>query len=249
MTTLPARRALALSLAALTLSAAAQAQDPATPAPAPAPAPATEAAAPAPAAAAPKDARSYALGVALATNVMEGYQDTNVDPKVLLEGFTAKLNGAALAMSEDAIRTEVGKFAEEMDPAARNTKAGQKFLEENKSKEGVKTTASGLQYIVLKEGDGPSPTAADTVTAHYTGTLLNGEKFDSSVDRGEPAEFELGRVIQGWQEALPLMKKGGKIKAWIPGDLAYGEMPPPGSPIEPNALLVFEIELLKINGK
>jgi FKBP-type peptidyl-prolyl cis-trans isomerase len=240
----PTSLVLALSLAA-TLSLSAQDTPPAPPAP---PTEAPAAAAPA-SPNAPSDPRSYALGVALADSVMDGYKDTNIDLKVLVESFSAKINGQPLAMPQDVIEAEVRKFAEEMDPAARNKKAGEKFLEENKAKDGVKATASGLQYVVLKEGEGDSPTKADTVTAHYTGTLLDGTVFDSSVERGEPAEFELGRVIQGWQEALPLMKKGGKIKVWIPGELAYGEMPPPGSPIAPNSTLVFEIELLKINGK
>ena len=241
-------RALALTFATLALAPLAHSEDMAAPAAAP-----TETAAPAPAEAAPADARSYSLGVALAGNVMEGYADMNVDFKVLLQGFAAKVNGEKLPLDELAIQQNVDKFAEEAqamhDPSKKNKEAGEKFLAANKGKEGVITTASGLQYTVLKEGDGDSPSPTDKVTAHYTGKLLDGTVFDSSVERGTPAEFPLNGVIKGWQEVVPLMKKGGKIKTWIPSELAYGEGGTPGGPIGPNETLEFEIELLKINGK
>jgi FKBP-type peptidyl-prolyl cis-trans isomerase FkpA len=125
---------------------------------------------------------------------------------------------------------------------------GEDFLKENAKKEGVKTTASGLQYKVLKEGEGKSPTATDTVTVHYRGTLLDGTEFDSSYKRGEPAEFPLNRVIKGWTEGVQLMKEGSKFQFFIPSGLAYGERGTPGGPIGPNETLVFEIELLKVAG-
>ena len=123
---------------------------------------------------------------------------------------------------------------------------GEAFLKENAKKEGVKTTASGLQYKVLKEGEGKSPKATDTVQVNYRGTLIDGKEFDSSYKRGEPAEFPLNRVIPGWTEGVQLMKEGAKYQFTIPSKLAYGERGTPGGPIPGNATLVFEIELLKV---
>ena len=124
--------------------------------------------------------------------------------------------------------------------------AGADFLKENAKKEGVKTTPSGLQYKVLKEGEGKSPKAADNVRVHYRGTLLNGTEFDSSIKRGEPAEFPLNHVIKGWTEGVQLMKEGAKYQFFIPANLAYGERGTPGGPIGPNETLIFEVELLKV---
>ncbi len=129
--------------------------------------------------------------------------------------------------------------------AETSTDKGATYLAENAKKEGVKTTASGLQYKVLKEGDGASPKATDKVTVHYRGTLLNGTEFDSSYKRGEPATFPLNRVIPGWTEGVQLMKIGSKYQFVIPSKLAYGESG--GGPIGPNETLIFEVELLKIN--
>ena len=123
---------------------------------------------------------------------------------------------------------------------------GAAFLAENGQREGVKTTDSGLQYEVLEPGDGASPQATSRVTVHYHGTLIDGTKFDSSYDRGQPATFALNQVISGWTEGLQLMKVGSKYKFFIPSDLAYGENPRRGSPIPPNATLIFEVELLKV---
>ena len=124
-------------------------------------------------------------------------------------------------------------------------KEGQVFLEKNGAREEVTTTASGLQYEVLKAGDGPSPAETDEVTVHYHGTLINGKVFDSSVERGQPASFPVNRVIAGWVEALQLMKVGDKWKLFIPSDLAYGPRGA-GNDIGPNATLIFEVELLGI---
>ncbi|MEA3208147.1 MAG: FKBP-type peptidyl-prolyl cis-trans isomerase FklB [Chthoniobacter sp.] len=123
---------------------------------------------------------------------------------------------------------------------------GEQYLKENAGKEGVKTTATGLQYKHLKEGTGKSPKASNTVKVHYRGTLLDGTEFDSSYKRHEPIEFPLGGVIRGWTEGLQLMKEGGKTILYIPSKLAYGERGTPGGPIGPNETLIFEIELLEV---
>ena len=123
---------------------------------------------------------------------------------------------------------------------------GKSFLEENMKKSGVKTTDSGLQYKVLLEGTGKSPNATDRVTVHYEGTLIDGTKFDSSYDRGEPIDFGLNQVIRGWTEGVQLMKEGSKYKFFIPSDLAYGQQGSPGA-IPPNAALIFTVELIRVN--
>jgi len=135
--------------------------------------------------------------------------------------------------------------AEAAQKGDENKKKGEKFLADNKSKPGVKTTPSGLQYSVISEGTGPKPTASSTVKVHYTGKLIDGTTFDSSVDRGEPVEFPLNGVIKGWTEGVQLMNKGAKYRFYIPQQLAYG----PSSPTElipPYSVLIFEVELLDI---
>ena len=127
-----------------------------------------------------------------------------------------------------------------------NLEKGEAFLKENSTKEGVKTTASGLQYKVLKEGKGKSPKATDTVEVHYRGTLLDGTEFDSSYKRGQTIEFPLNGVIPGWTEGVQLMKEGAKYQFTIPSKLAYGERGTPGGPIPPNATLIFEVELISV---
>ena len=136
----------------------------------------------------------------------------------------------------------------EAAPEAPDTSTGEGFLAVNGQREGVTTTASGLQYEVLASGDGPSPAPTDTVTAHYHGTLIDGRVFDSSVQRDEPFTTTVTGVIKGWQEALQLMRVGDKWKVFIPPDLAYGERGA-GGLIGPNATLIFELELLSISGK
>jgi FKBP-type peptidyl-prolyl cis-trans isomerase FkpA/FKBP-type peptidyl-prolyl cis-trans isomerase FklB len=130
--------------------------------------------------------------------------------------------------------------------AAENLARGRAFLEENASKDGITVTASGLQYEVLQEGDGPSPSARSTVTVHYRGTLLDGSQFDSSYERGEPISFPLNRVIAGWTEGLQLMQVGASYRFFIPSELAYGSHGAGGA-IGPNETLIFEVELLKFN--
>jgi FKBP-type peptidyl-prolyl cis-trans isomerase len=130
-----------------------------------------------------------------------------------------------------------------------NRKEADAFLAANKAKDGIKTLPDGLEYKVVKEGTGPKPTANDTVTVNYRGTLTNGTEFDSSYKRGQPATFSVGGVIHGWTEALQLMPVGSKWELYIPPDLAYGDNPPPGSGIAPGSALVFEVELLSIAEK
>ena len=126
------------------------------------------------------------------------------------------------------------------------TSKGEKFLAENKSKDGVKTTASGLQYKITKEGTGRAPTASDQVTVHYEGKLLNGTVFDSSIKRGEPATFPLNGVIRGWTEGLQLLKEGGKATFYIPSNLGYGSSGTPDGSIKPNETLIFDVELIQV---
>ena len=130
-----------------------------------------------------------------------------------------------------------------------NKKEGEAFLAANKTKEGVITLPSGLQYKVLTEGNGPKPTVTDTVVCNYRGTRINGAEFDSSYKRGEPTSFQVNRVIRGWTEALQLMPVGSKWQLFIPSDLAYGERGTPGGDIGPNSALIFEVELISIQGK
>ncbi|MDR2913114.1 MAG: FKBP-type peptidyl-prolyl cis-trans isomerase [Alistipes sp.] len=169
----------------------------------------------------------------------------------LLAGFIAAANKKDLAMSETDAQTyvqtksnEIRKNALEAQHAEKKA-ADLKFLEDNKNKEGVVTLRSGLQYKVVKEGTGPKPTATDIVKVDYVGTLISGDEFDSSVKRGQPAEFGVGQVIAGWTEGLQLMPVGSKYIFWIPYDLAYGEDGRPGS-IEPFSTLIFEVDLLDI---
>jgi len=131
--------------------------------------------------------------------------------------------------------------------AQTNQEEGEAFLAENRNKEGVQETESGLQYKVLEEGSGDSPVATDTVTVHYEGTLIDGTVFDSSYERGEPATFPLDGVISGWTEGLQLMKEGATYRFFIPADLGYGMNVRPGSPIGPNETLIFKVELLEVN--
>ncbi|KFN51203.1 MAG: FKBP-type peptidyl-prolyl cis-trans isomerase [Arenimonas sp.] len=141
-------------------------------------------------------------------------------------------------------KLQARQAAEAAELAAKSKSEGEAFLAENKSKPGVQVTESGLQYRVERAGNGATPTASDVVRVHYKGTLLNGETFDSSYDRGEPAEFGLGQVIPGWSEGVQLMKVGSKYTFWIPAELAYGEAG--GGPIPANAMLTFEVELMEI---
>jgi len=136
--------------------------------------------------------------------------------------------------------------AERLDLAKEYRDKGEAFLAENRNKEGIQTTESGLQYQVLEEGEGVSPEPTDTVVVHYRGTMLDGTEFESTFERENPAEFPLNRVIEGWTEGLQLMNEGARYKFWIPADLAYGNNPRPGGPIQPGQTLIFEVELLEV---
>jgi len=149
-----------------------------------------------------------------------------------------------ISCSEQAIEQET---TENKDTMEQQMNSELNFLEENKNKDGVIVTASGLQYKVLLEGSGKQPLATDMVTVHYEGTLTNGTVFDSSVARGQPAEFPLNRVISGWTEGVQLMKEGAKYKFFIPSELAYGESGTPGGPIGQNEDLIFTVELIRVN--
>lgn len=194
----------------------------------------------------------YAIGVDLGNSLKP--VTTHVDVAALKQGLddvTAGLTPKMDDAARDAIKTAVSKKMQE-DQVAENAKAavkateeGTKFLLENGQRAGVKTTASGLQYEVLVEGSGTSPTATDEVTVHYAGTLINGEEFDSSIKRGQPVTFPLGNVIPGWTEGVQLMKPGAKYKFYIPSALGYGERGA-GAKIGPNSTLIFEVELISV---
>jgi FKBP-type peptidyl-prolyl cis-trans isomerase len=195
---------------------------------------------------------SYMVGMMFGQQL--GSIKDEIDLEIVAQAMSTTVTGGDLLMtqeeaqqvSQEFSRKMQGKMEAERKAAAdANKAAGDKFLAENKNKPGVKTTASGLQYQIVREGRGPKPTANDTVRVHYTGTLLDGTKFDSSLDRGQPAEFPLSGVIPGWTEGLQLMPVGSKFKFWIPANLAYGEQGTPG-PIGPNQTLVFDVELLEI---
>jgi FKBP-type peptidyl-prolyl cis-trans isomerase FklB len=202
-----------------------------------------------------KDKFSYALGMNLGTSLKK--QSVAVDPNILARGLKDALGGGKTALTEDQARatlmevqTEMRKKQQEQmqQAGAANKKEGDAFLAANKSKDGVITLPSGLQYKILTPGTGPKPTASDSVVCNYRGTLINGTEFDSSYKRGQPATFPVNGVIKGWTEALQLMPVGSKWQLFVPSDLAYGERSP--SPeITPDSTLIFEVELLSIQNK
>jgi len=195
---------------------------------------------------------SYAIGMNIATNMMA--QKLEIDADQLAAGLTATLNKQDTALTPQEMGDVLMAFQQEMQAkkmaeaaaeAAKNEKLAKDFLDSNSKKEGVVTLDSGLQYKVLTKGTGESPKADSMVEVHYKGTLMDGTVFDSSYDRGEPAQFPVNKVIKGWTEALQLMKVGSKWQIVIPANLAYGEQGAPPM-IPPNSVLVFDVELLKI---
>ena len=199
-----------------------------------------------------KDKASYSIGYDIGETFKKQKIELNVD--ALIAGLKEALGGKEASLSKEDREKTLQAFQKEMmekqiaaskEAATKNQAEGEKFLAENKTKDGVKTTASGLQYKVLKEGSGPSPKESDTVVTNYRGTLIDGTEFDSSYKRDKPAEFPVNRVIKGWTEALQLMKPGAKYQLFIPSALAYGERGA-GQLIGPNATLIFEVELVSI---
>jgi FKBP-type peptidyl-prolyl cis-trans isomerase FklB len=196
---------------------------------------------------------SYCIGVNIGSDMKR--QGIEIDPKAMAAGLTEAFAGKP-SLTEDEIRETLTKFSNEMREKMtakqkvdgdKNTKLGEAFLAENAKKEGVKVLASGLQYKVIKSGTGKTPKLTDQVKTHYHGTLIDGSVFDSSVQRGEPAQFGVNQVIAGWTEALQLMKEGDKWQLYIPAKLAYGERAP--SPkIGANSTLIFDIELISVEG-
>lgn len=195
---------------------------------------------------------SYILGLDVGQSLSN--LDTELDLDVLRRGIEDALEGGERAMSDEEIQTTRNALMQQVQAQAQaraqaqaeaNRQAGADFLAENAEREGVEVTDSGLQYEVIEAGDGERPSAEDTVTVHYRGTLLDGTEFDSSYSRGEPATFPLNGVIPGWTEGLQLMPVGSTYKFYIPSELAYGERGA-GQAIGPNSTLVFDVELLEI---
>ncbi|MBP6231062.1 MAG: FKBP-type peptidyl-prolyl cis-trans isomerase [Paludibacteraceae bacterium] len=189
---------------------------------------------------------SYALGLSIGNNLTgSGIKDVNLEK--FMQGVSDVLQQKTTEMSYDEAKTVLDAYFQELASKmqALNQQIGVEFLAENKQKAGVVELPSGLQYQILTEGTGDTPSAADQVECHYHGTMLNGQVFDSSVERGEPAVFGVGQVIAGWVEALQLMKEGSKWRLFIPSQLAYGERGA-GEAIPPFATLIFDVELLKV---
>jgi FKBP-type peptidyl-prolyl cis-trans isomerase FkpA/FKBP-type peptidyl-prolyl cis-trans isomerase FklB len=196
---------------------------------------------------------SYMIGMDMGQTLKQVKDE--IDVATLEKAMRTQLDGGKPLMNEQqaqqvreafAQKLQAKRIADQMQQATKNTKAGQEFLAKNAKAAGVQVTTSGLQYQVLKPGTGPKPKADDLVTVHYTGTLLDGTKFDSSYDHGAPATLPLAQVVPGWREGIQLMPVGSKYRLWIPASLGYGEAGTPGGPIPPNATLVFDVELLGI---
>lgn len=192
------------------------------------------------------DSVSYGLGVAIGNNLKNSGFDS-VKLEIMAQAMKEVFSNSATMKQEEADRIIQDYLSEaQRKKGEGNMSVGKAFLEENKKNKDVKVTASGLQYIVLKEGNGPKPTVNDKVTTHYHGTLIDGTVFDSSVERNQPASFPVSGVIPGWTEALQLMGVGSKWKLFLPSELAYGDRGA-GGKIGPNSVLIFEVELLSID--
>jgi FKBP-type peptidyl-prolyl cis-trans isomerase len=207
-----------------------------------------------------KEKESYAIGLNIGKGLKDSLKkdDVDINSDLLLRGMKDALGGTKPLLTDEetktvlnTLQTDMRQHQKELHDAAltKNSKEGEEFLAANKEKPGVVTLPSGLQYKIITEGNGPKPTAADTIVCNYKGTLLDGTEFDSSYKRGQPATIPVGRVIKGWTEALQLMPVGSKWELFIPPSLAYGEQGTNGGPIGPNATLVFDVELLSIQPK
>lgn len=190
---------------------------------------------------------SYCIGLSVADSLAQ--QDLNkIDPQVMAQAITDVFAGKTLQYSPEQANGIIQEYLQEV--AATKFEVykteGENFLAQNKTKPGVHTTESGLQYEVITEGAGPKPSANDTVQVHYHGTLIDGTVFDSSIERGLPATFGVHQVIKGWTEALQLMPVGSKYRLYIPQELAYGAHPHPGGAIKPFMALIFDVELIAI---
>ena len=192
------------------------------------------------------DKLSYAWGMFIGQQ-LRAMGVTDINKEDFDEAVHAAFDGKETKLSLEDAQKIIQEYLQELTEkkAAEIKAVGQKFLEENKKNANVKETASGLQYVVEKEGTGAQPSATDEVTVHYTGKLLDGTVFDSSVNRGEPATFPLNRVIPGWTEGVQLMKEGAKYTFFIPSDLAYGPQGMPNA-IPPHSTLIFDVELIKV---
>lgn len=195
------------------------------------------------------DKLSYAWGLAMGRQ-LQGMGVKEINSEDFKDGVKVAFDGGEPKIPVEEAQKLINDYLTDLQKKAEAAARaeGEKFLKENGLKEGVKTTASGLQYIVDKEGTGAQPTAEDEVTVHYTGKLLSGQVFDSSINRGEPATFPLNRVIPGWTEGVQLMKEGAKYTFFIPSDLAYGPQGIPNA-IPPHSTLIFYVELIKVNKK
>lgn len=191
------------------------------------------------------DSVSYAIGLSLGDNFKKDKLDS-LDLEIMMKGIKAVLNGDSLAFDAKTSQATIQSYfgAKQKREGEANLAKGRKYLEENGKKSGVKTLPDGLQYEVIKEGTGATPGDTQTVEVHYHGTLIDGTVFDSSVERGQPAQFPVNRVIKGWTEALQMMKVGSKWKLTIPPDLAYGDRGQ--GKIPANSVLIFEVELLNV---
>jgi FKBP-type peptidyl-prolyl cis-trans isomerase len=194
------------------------------------------------------DTVSYALGADVAKSLKDRNGLEEINYRAFVKGMREAFEQETLSMSDAERRNRIRTYLKQLSQRRNkeNLKEGQEFLAENKKNDDVNVTESGLQYQVIEEGSGISPDPNDTVRVHYIGKTIDGETFDSSVDRGKPASFPVNGVIPGWTEGLQLMKEGAKYKFFIPTDLAYGTRVRPGGKIEPNEALIFEVELLEV---
>ena len=196
------------------------------------------------------DSASYALGLNMANQIKGNFDD--IDKAAYIQGFSNGIDSTNMLMDDIKIREVLNAFfkkrqeEKQLAQFGEIKKAGEDFLAENSSKEGVQTTASGLQYSIMKEGTGEKPVPTSKLKLHYHGTSIDGKVFDSSVDKGKPVEMLANQFVPGFAEGLLLMNVGSKYKFFIPSDIAYGANPRPGGPIKPFETLIFEVEILEI---